>query len=74
MAEAERFGQLVREFNKQVTAIVDSQFIASVCKKLKLDQHEVAEIFRLRRQRFSLLEEPDDILLRISSCSLFPMF
>jgi len=46
MAEAERFGQLVREFNKQVNAaIVDPQFIASVRKKLKLDQREAAEIF-----------------------------
>lgn len=46
MPEAERFGELVREFNKQVNAaIVDPQFIASVRKKLKLDQREAAEIF-----------------------------
>jgi HTH-type transcriptional regulator/antitoxin MqsA len=46
MNEAERFGQLVREFNRQVNAsIVDPQFIAAVRKKLKLDQREAAEIF-----------------------------
>jgi HTH-type transcriptional regulator/antitoxin MqsA len=46
MEEAERFGQQIREFNKQVNAaIVDPQFIASVRKKLKLDQREAAELF-----------------------------
>ena len=46
MDGAERFGQLVREFNKQVNAaIVDPQFIAGVRKKLKLDQREAAELF-----------------------------
>ncbi|MDP3031886.1 MAG: type II toxin-antitoxin system MqsA family antitoxin, partial [Rhodocyclaceae bacterium] len=35
MEEAERFGQQIREFNKQVNAaIVDPQFIAGVRKKL----------------------------------------
>ena len=46
MEQGERFGQLVGEFNKQVNAaIVDPQFIASVRKKLKLDQREAAELF-----------------------------
>jgi len=46
MQEAERFGQQIREFNKQVNAaIVDPQFIAGVRKKLKLDQREAAELF-----------------------------
>lgn len=46
MDEAERFGQQIREFNKQVNAaIVDPQFIAGVRKKLKLDQREAAELF-----------------------------
>jgi HTH-type transcriptional regulator/antitoxin MqsA len=46
MDEAERFGQQIREFNKQVNAaIVDPQFIVGVRKKLKLDQREAAEIF-----------------------------
>lgn len=46
MAEAERFGVAVRDFNKQVNAsIVDPAFIAGVRKKLALDQREAAEIF-----------------------------
>jgi len=46
MDEAERFGQRIREFNRQVNAaIVDPQFIAGVRKKLKLDQREAAELF-----------------------------
>lgn len=46
MAEAERYGQLVRAFNKQVNAaFVQPEFIASVRKKLQLDQKEAAEIF-----------------------------
>lgn len=46
MAEAQRFGMAVRDFNKQVNAsIVDPAFIASVRKKLALDQREAAEIF-----------------------------
>ena len=46
MQEAERFGQQIRDFNKQVNAaIVDPQFIAGVRKKLKLDQREAAELF-----------------------------
>lgn len=44
--EAERTGALMREFSKQVNAaIVDPGFIASVRKKLNLDQREAAEIF-----------------------------
>ena len=46
MEEAERFGQQIREFNKQVNAaIVDPQFIVGVRKKLKLDQREAAALF-----------------------------
>ena len=46
MAEATRFGEAVTAFNKQVNAaIVDPKFIATVRKKLSLDQREAAEIF-----------------------------
>ncbi|SEJ64567.1 HTH-type transcriptional regulator / antitoxin MqsA [Azotobacter beijerinckii] len=46
MAEADRYGEAVRAFNKQVNAaIVDPGFIARVRKKLALDQREAAEIF-----------------------------
>ncbi len=46
MAEAQRYGLLIREFNKQVNAaFVQPEFIASVRKKLHLDQKEAAEIF-----------------------------
>lgn len=46
MVESRRFGNLVGDFIKQVNAtIVDPGFIASVRKKLALDQREAAEIF-----------------------------
>ena len=45
-AESRRSMNLMLEFNKQVNAsIVDPEFIASVRKKLDLDQKEAAEIF-----------------------------
>lgn len=45
-AESRRMMNLMLEFNKQVNAsIVDPEFIASVRKKLDLDQKEAAEIF-----------------------------
>lgn len=45
-AESSRASSLMLEFNKQVNAsIVDPEFIASVRKKLALDQREAAEIF-----------------------------
>jgi len=45
-AESARASALMLEFNKQVNAlIVDPEFIASVRKKLALDQREAAEIF-----------------------------
>lgn len=45
-AESRRTMNLMLEFNKQVNAaIVDPGFIASVRKKLALDQREAAEIF-----------------------------
>ena len=45
-AESRRTMCLMLAFNKQVNAsIVDPQFIASVRKKLALDQREAAEIF-----------------------------
>ena len=45
-AESERVMDAMRAFNKQVNAaIVDPGFIASVRKKLALDQREAAEIF-----------------------------
>ncbi len=44
--ESERISGLMLDFNKQVNgAIVDPEFIASVRKKLKLDQRQAAEIF-----------------------------
>lgn len=44
--ESARVSGLMLEFNKQVNAsIVDPEFIASVRKKLHLDQREAAEIF-----------------------------
>jgi HTH-type transcriptional regulator / antitoxin MqsA len=46
MAESVRTSAAMLEFNKQVNAsIVDPAFIASVRKKLALDQREAAEIF-----------------------------
>lgn len=46
MAEAQRYGLQVRDFNKQVNAaFVQPAFITSVRKKLCLDQKEAAEIF-----------------------------
>ncbi len=46
MAQAERFGKQVREFNQQVNAaIIDPAFILDVRKKLHLDQREAGEIF-----------------------------
>lgn len=45
-AESARVSAAMLEFNKQVNAsIVDPDFIASVRKKLALDQREAAEIF-----------------------------
>lgn len=46
VAESSRISAAMLEFNKQVNAsIVDPGFIASVRKKLALDQREAAEIF-----------------------------
>ena len=46
MTESTRTSAAMLEFNKQVNAaIVDPGFIASVRKKLALDQREAAEIF-----------------------------
>lgn len=46
MAESTRASAAMLEFNRQVNAsIVDPAFIASVRKKLALDQQEAAEIF-----------------------------
>ena len=46
MGESVRTGAAMLEFNKQVNAaIVDPEFIATVRKKLSLDQREAAEIF-----------------------------
>jgi hypothetical protein len=46
MAESTRTSAAMLEFNKQVNAaIVDPAFIASVRKKLRLDQQQAAEIF-----------------------------
>ncbi|MBI4757072.1 MAG: type II toxin-antitoxin system MqsA family antitoxin [Betaproteobacteria bacterium] len=44
--ESERVMREMRNFSRQVNAaIVDPQFIASVRKKLQLDQREAAELF-----------------------------
>lgn len=44
--EADRYGAEVRVFNRQINAArVDPVFIASVRRKLDLDQREAAEIF-----------------------------
>lgn len=57
MAEARRYGLLVREFNKQVNAaFVQPEYIASVRKKLHLDQKEAAEIFGGGANAFSRYE------------------
>lgn len=46
LAESTRASAAMLEFNKQVNAsIVDPAFIASVRKKLALDQQQAAEIF-----------------------------
>ena len=46
MSESGRSSALMLEFNKQVNAsIVDPEFIASVRRKLALDQREAAQIF-----------------------------
>lgn len=56
-AESDRVMKEMREFSKQVNAaIVDPQFIASVRKKLKLDQREAAEIFGGGANAFSRYE------------------
>jgi HTH-type transcriptional regulator / antitoxin MqsA len=42
----DRFGQAISEFHKQVNAaFVDPEYIATVRKKLDLDQRQAAEIF-----------------------------
>ncbi|MEN9865692.1 MAG: hypothetical protein RL748_1282 [Pseudomonadota bacterium] len=44
--EGQRFGAMVREFNKQVNAaFVEPEFILRVRNKLGLEQREAAEIF-----------------------------
>jgi HTH-type transcriptional regulator/antitoxin MqsA len=56
-AESDRVIKEMREFAKQVNAaIVSPQFIASVRKKLKLDQREAAEIFGGGANAFSRYE------------------
>lgn len=46
MEESARLSAAMLEFNKQVNAaIVDPQFIATVRKKLNLDQKKAAELF-----------------------------
>jgi putative zinc finger/helix-turn-helix protein, YgiT family len=56
-AESARVSTAMLEFNKQVNAsIVDPGFIASVRKKLALDQREAAEIFGGGANAFSRYE------------------
>ena len=56
-AESRRVSALMLEFTKQVNAsIVDPEFIASVRKKLDLDQREAAEIFGGGANAFSRYE------------------
>jgi len=57
MDEAARVSAQMLDFNKQVNAaIVDPGFIASVRKKLVLDQREAAEIFGGGANAFSRYE------------------
>jgi HTH-type transcriptional regulator/antitoxin MqsA len=57
MVEATRVSAQMLDFNKQVNAgIVDPGFIASVRKKLVLDQREAAEIFGGGANAFSRYE------------------
>src|SRR5690349_4800991 len=56
--ESERVSSLMMEFNKQINAsIVDPAFIASVRKKLSLDQREAGEIFGGGVNAFSRYEK-----------------
>jgi HTH-type transcriptional regulator / antitoxin MqsA len=57
MVESTRTSAAMLAFNKQVNAsIVDPDFIASVRKKLALDQREAAEIFGCGVSAFSRYE------------------
>jgi HTH-type transcriptional regulator/antitoxin MqsA len=57
-AESDRVMREMRAFSKQVNAaIVDPDFIASVRKKLALDQREAAEIFGGGINAFSRYEK-----------------
>ncbi len=57
ITESERVSKAMLDFNKQVNAsIVEPCFIASVRKKLALDQHEATEIFGGGINAFSLYE------------------
>lgn len=57
MEEADRYGMLVRAFNKQVNAtFIQPEYIAQVRKKLHLDQKEAAEIFGGGANAFSRYE------------------
>jgi HTH-type transcriptional regulator/antitoxin MqsA len=57
-SESVRISALMLEFNKQVNAsIVDPAFIASVRKKLALDQREAGEIFGGGANAFSRYEK-----------------
>lgn len=58
IAESVRTSAAMLQFNKQVNAaIVDPGFIATVRKKLKLDQREAAEIFGGGVNAFSRYEQ-----------------
>ena len=58
IAESVRTSAAMLQFNKQVNAaIVDPSFIATVRKKLKLDQREAAEIFGGGVNAFSRYEQ-----------------
>lgn len=57
MENADRYGLLVGEFNKQVNAaFVQPAFIVGVRKKLQLDQREAGEIFGGGANAFSRYE------------------
>jgi HTH-type transcriptional regulator/antitoxin MqsA len=75
MAEGIRHSAAMVEFNKQVNAsIVDPNFIASVRKKLALDQREAAEIFGGGVNAFSRYEtgktKPPLALVKLLTCGL----
>ena len=56
--QGDRYGESIRQFQRQINATyVDPSFIATVRKKLKLDQREAAEMFGGGVNAFSRYEK-----------------